>query len=74
MVCEGFTREAGCRNQPGSTGKRVEFKYACWDPKGGDLCVNRSKSSESLMDDRTRVDVQIAGQTHVKGRKTHRTT
>ncbi len=57
-----------------SNGDRSELKLVCRDPKGGDLCVFRLKSSESLMEDRSLADVQIAGHNHVKGRKTHRTT
>ena len=65
--------ECSSSDRPGSIGNRFEPKSECWDPKGGDLCVLRLKSSESLMEDRSLADVQIAGHKYVKGRKTHRT-
>ena len=40
-------------------GERFELEHACWDPKDGELCVNRSKSGETLMEDRSDSDVQI---------------
>ena len=38
---------------------RFEFEHIRWDPKDGELCVNRSKSGETLMEDRSDSDVQI---------------
>ena len=38
---------------------RFEFERKCWDPKDGELCLNRLKSDESLMEDRSVCDVQI---------------
>ena len=36
---------------------RFEYEHICWDPKDGDLCLNRVKSGETLVDSDT--DVQI---------------
>jgi hypothetical protein len=33
----------------------------CWDPKDGELCLNRAKSEETLMEARSGFDVQING-------------
>ena len=38
---------------------RTEWEHACWDPKDGELCLNRVKSDESLMEARSDSDVQI---------------
>jgi hypothetical protein len=38
----------------------IESKHTCWDPKGGDLCLNRTKPRETLVEVRSDVDVQIA--------------
>ncbi|VDK49892.1 unnamed protein product [Cylicostephanus goldi] len=40
-----------------STGS--ESKHICWDPKDGELCLNRVKSEETLMEARSGSDVQI---------------
>jgi hypothetical protein len=36
-----------------------EQKHICWDPKDGELCLNRVKSEETLMEARSDSDVQI---------------
>ena len=33
----------------------------CWDPKDGELCQNRAKSEETLMEARSGFNVQING-------------
>ena len=38
---------------------RSEYKHICWDPKDGELCLNRVKSEETLMEARSGSDVQI---------------
>ena len=50
------------------------WEYVCWDPKGGELCLERIKSGETLMEVRSGTDVQIVRLILVKGRKTNRTT
>ena len=40
-------------------GLDVEPEHICWDPKGGDLCLNRMKPRETLVEVRSDVDVQI---------------
>ena len=39
--------------------KRFEFEHLCWDPKDGDLCLNRMKPGETLVEVRNDSDVQI---------------
>jgi hypothetical protein len=41
------------------SGERSECEQKCWDPKDGELCVNRAKSGETLMEARRGSDVQI---------------
>jgi len=44
-----------------------------WDPKDGDLFLNRAKTEETSLEARSGTDVQIVRRIWVKGRKTHRT-
>jgi len=37
----------------------IEFEHTCCDPKDSELCLNRLKSGESLMEGRNNSDVQI---------------
>jgi hypothetical protein len=39
--------------------ERSEYERICWDPKDGELCLNRVKSEETLMEARSGSDVQI---------------
>ena len=43
----------------------AEQERTRWDPKDGELCLSRSKSEETLMEDRSDSDVQIDRQTWV---------
>jgi len=36
-----------------------EQEHSCWDPKDGDLCLNRVKPGETLVEARSGTDVQI---------------
>jgi hypothetical protein len=36
-----------------------EYEHSCWDPKDGELCVNRVKPGENLVEARSGSDVQI---------------
>ena len=36
-----------------------EYEHTCWDPKDGELCLNRVKSRETSMEARSDTDVQI---------------
>ena len=38
---------------------RFEFEHICWDPKDGELCLNRVKPGETLVEARSDTDVQI---------------
>jgi hypothetical protein len=40
-------------------GERFEFEHICWDPKDGELCLNRVKPGETLVEARRDSDVQI---------------
>ena len=39
-----------------------EQEHICWDPKGSELCLDRMKPEETLVEVRSRSDVQIDGQ------------
>ena len=41
------------------SGSRFECEHTCWDPKDGELCLNRSKPGETLVEGRSDSDVQI---------------
>ena len=36
-----------------------EYEHICWDPKDGELCLNRVKPEETLVEARSDTDVQI---------------
>ena len=36
-----------------------EVERVCWDPKDGELCLNRAKPEETLVEARSDSDVQI---------------
>jgi hypothetical protein len=36
-----------------------EAEHTCWDPKDGELCLNRAKPEETLVEARSDSDVQI---------------
>jgi hypothetical protein len=36
-----------------------EYERRCWDPKDGELCLNRVKPEETLVEARSGSDVQI---------------
>ena len=42
-----------------STLEEAEHEHSRWDPKDGELCLNRTKSEETLMEVRSDSDVQI---------------
>ena len=33
--------------------ERFEYEHICWDPKDGDLCLNRVKPGETLVEARS---------------------
>jgi hypothetical protein len=37
----------------------TELEHPCWDPKDGELCLNRVKPEETLVEARSDSDVQI---------------
>ena len=41
------------------SGERSECERICWDPKDGELCLNRVKPGETLVEARSDSDVQI---------------
>lgn len=42
-----------------------EYEHICWDPKDGELCPNRAKPEETLVEVRSGPDVQIGRPTWV---------
>lgn len=41
------------------SGERSECEHTCWDPKDGELCLNRVKPGETQVEARSDSDVQI---------------
>ena len=41
------------------TCERFEFEHICRDPKDGELCLDRAKPGETLVEARRGIDVQI---------------
>ena len=50
-----FAQSAGLN----PSGERSECEHKCWDPKDGELCLNRVKPGETLVEARSDSDVQI---------------
>jgi hypothetical protein len=50
-----FAQSAGLN----PSGERSECEHTCWDPKVGELCLNRVKPGETLVEARSDSDVQI---------------
>ena len=46
-------------------GERFEYEHICWYPKDGELCLNRVKPGETLVEARSDSDVQIDRRTWV---------
>ena len=44
---------------PRDSSPRSECEHICWDPKDGELCLNRVKPGETLVEARSDSDVQI---------------
>ena len=42
-----------------ATASRFEWEHSCRDPKDGELCLNRAKPGETLVEARSDSDVQI---------------
>lgn len=51
----GWAQSAGLN----PSGDRSECEHTCWDPKDGELCLNRVKPGETLVEARSDSDVQI---------------
>ena len=50
-----------CAQPPGASASMycVAEERACWDPKDGELCLNKLKPGETLVEDCSDSDVQI---------------
>ena len=61
MTSEVGICSLGCRGtiDRSVTCGRFEYEHICWDPKDGDLCLNRAKPGETLVEARSDTDVQI---------------
>ena len=65
--CRRRPAEVRCRRaaaaaspaDPGRPDGGVERERVCWDPKDGELCLDRLKPEETLVEDRSDSDVQI---------------
>ena len=55
---ESFLRGGGTIDRSVAC-ERFEYEHICWDPKDGDLCLNRVKPGETLVEARSDTDVQI---------------
>ena len=42
-----------------SADERFAYEHACWDPKDGELCLDRVKPGETLVEARSDTNVQI---------------
>jgi len=49
-----FAQSAGLN----PSGERSECEHFCWDPKDGELCLNRVKPGETLVEARRDSDVK----------------
>lgn len=49
-----------CGPQPHELARGCVVEHVCYDPKGGELYPSRSKSGETLVEDRHGANVQIA--------------
>ena len=47
------------------SGERSECEHTCWDPKDGELCLNRVKPPETVVEARSGFNVQINRQSCV---------
>jgi hypothetical protein len=54
-MCFGIAQSAGLN----PSGEGSECEHTCWDPKDGELCLNRVKPGETLVEARSDSDVQI---------------
>lgn len=52
---KGFAQSTGLN----PSGEWSECEHVCWDPKDGELCLNRAKPGETLVEARSDSDVQI---------------
>ena len=65
LSARGRIRKAHSRDFQ-STSLRWEYaEHKCWDPKDGELCLDRTKPEETSVEVRCGVDVQIARQSWV---------
>jgi hypothetical protein len=49
----------GIDARTGAFGDGSAVEHVCWDPKDGELCLNRAKPEETLVEARSDSDVQI---------------
>ena len=49
----------GTDARTGAFGDGSAVEHVCWDPKDGELCLNRAKPEETLVEARSDSDVQI---------------
>ena len=64
-ACEQRKRFGGATGIGSGSISAPGSQHHCWDPKGGELCLTRAKPEETLVEARSRSDVQIDGQSWV---------
>ena len=57
-----LVNKEGCTIGRPVFGRWFEQERICWDPKDGELCLNRMKPEETLVEVRSGTDVQIVRQ------------
>ena len=59
MKVKSWDRASGHRRPTLTFSDGFEVERVCWDPKDGELCLNRVKPEETLVEARSGSDVQI---------------
>lgn len=60
MKVNGGENPEGAHHRPiQMSSDGFEYEHSCWDPKDGELCLNRVKPEETLVEARSGSDVQI---------------
>jgi hypothetical protein len=54
-----YLKGSGAASTDHFTCERFELEHICWDPKDGELCLDRVKPGETLVEARSETDVQI---------------
>ncbi len=55
----GGIRVTAVHHRPAGPRAWSAYEHICWDPKDGELCLNRTRPEETLVEVRSGTDVQI---------------